>query len=214
MIHTKPQSYFGLIRNDVIALVPLKSKRILDVGCANGFTGFAAKQLRGDRLVVGVEVSAQAAMEARKRLDKVIEGNIEKLTLDYPDNYFDCILCADVLEHLRNPWLVLQKLHPLLSNDGVLIASIPNIRHIVPILKILLNRFEYEESGICDNTHLRFFTLHTMKKMFQECNYSIEDIKYNYHKTWKHRLMHITTFGLLKQLSIYQHLLVAKKISL
>jgi 2-polyprenyl-3-methyl-5-hydroxy-6-metoxy-1,4-benzoquinol methylase len=141
----------------------------------------------------------------------VITGDIEDLNLDFPEGYFDCILCADVLEHTKNPWEVLRKLYGYLDDEGILIASIPNIRHIVPILKILFDRFEYEESGILDKTHLRFFTLHTMKQMFEENGYRITRIESNRSSSWKFWLLNLFSIGLMRQLSIYQYVIVAQK---
>lgn len=207
----KDKSYYSLGRHELLALVPPNTKRLLDVGCGGGYTGATAKKLFGLKEVVGIELFQSAADSAKTKLDRVITGDIEDLNLDFPEGYFDCILCADVLEHTKNPWEVLRKLYGYLDDEGVLIASIPNIRHIVPILKILFDRFEYEESGILDKTHLRFFTLHTMKQMFEENGYRITRIESNRSSSWKFWLLNLFSIGLMRQLSIYQYVIVAQK---
>ncbi len=126
MYSEKSEAYYGLVRHDVLALIPAGTKRILDVGCGNGDTGFAAKHLHGAQEVVGIEFFDSAANVAKGKLDKVVTGDIEHLDLDFPESYFDCIICADVLEHTRDPWEVLKKLRRYLDDHGVLIASIPN----------------------------------------------------------------------------------------
>jgi 2-polyprenyl-3-methyl-5-hydroxy-6-metoxy-1,4-benzoquinol methylase len=206
------KGYYEQARHEVLALIPVGTKRLLDVGCSNGATAALAKKQFGIEYVVGVELFPDAAETARKRLDEVIEGNIEILTLPYTDDYFDCIICADILEHTQNPWLVLTALRRLISPNGVVIASIPNIGHIVPLLKIAFDRFEYEESGILDKTHLRFFTLHTIKQMFSETGFQIEVISTNKSKSWKFAILKVLTLGLFERLSVVQYLVRAKKL--
>jgi len=208
----KNQTYYSLVRNEVISLIPVGTKRILDVGCGDGSTGLAAKKLAGAQEVMGIELFDSAAEVAKAKLDRVVIGDIELLNLDFPEGYFNCILCADILEHTRDPWGVLMKLHRYLDNNGVLIASIPNIRHIVPMLKILFDRFEYESSGILDKTHLRFFTMRTIRGMLSDTGYHIERVKTNRSISWKFRLLNIFSFGLMRQFSVYQYIILARKV--
>lgn len=206
----KPSDYFQLVRKEIIDLIPLKSKRFLDIGCGEGNTAYEAKKFLNADFVAGVELNEYACEIARNKLDYVICGNIETIELPFEDRYFDCIICADVLEHLVNPWSVLSMLKRYLKDDGVIIASIPNLQYIVPLLKILGNKFEYEDYGILDKSHLRFFTLHTIKKMFTECDYEIVKIDYNKNESLKVKLFNLITFGLFKKFTIFQYLIVAK----
>ncbi|MBI3587560.1 MAG: class I SAM-dependent methyltransferase, partial [Ignavibacteriales bacterium] len=207
----KQMSYYGVDRPEVLRLIPTNVRRLLDVGCGSGATGYAAKQLLGAREVIGIELFEAAAQMAKTKLDQVIVGDIEQLNLNFPQAHFDCILCADVLEHTKDPWKALRTLRNFLHDDGVLIASIPNIRHVRPLFKIVFDRFEYEESGILDKTHLRFFTLHTIKKMLSETGFQITKIDTNWGGSWKSRLFNICTLGLLQKFLIYQFLITAKK---
>lgn len=153
-----------------------KNKKVLDVGCA---TGYLSKKFREKGCyVVGVEIDEDAGFLARQNCNDVIIGDIESMKLPYPNEFFDAIVCADILEHLKRPDLVLLKLKRHLSKQGFLIASLPNIAYFKVRLKLLLGKFEYEETGILDLTHLRFFTLSSAKRMFNICGYRVCKIDY------------------------------------
>jgi 2-polyprenyl-3-methyl-5-hydroxy-6-metoxy-1,4-benzoquinol methylase len=204
-------SYFKLVRMDIVELVPESSTKILEIGCGAGETGlYLKKKLNAE--VTGIELFAPAADEAAKILDKVIIGDIETMELNFPKQNFDCIIFPDVLEHCRNPWKVLQTLSCFLNDKGYIVASIPNIRYLVAFLKIMFDKLEYMDNGVLDISHLRFFTLHTIKKMFSDTGFDIIKIKRNKGKNWKFTLFNILTFGLLKEFSVYQYLILAKKL--
>jgi len=164
------EGYYSNIRPEVVALIPPGTKRLLDVGCGEGKMSAEAKRL-GVAEAYGIEALDSVAKKARAVLDDVLISDIE--TAAIPWSGFDCIVCADVLEHLRDPWATLRKLRALLSENGVLIASIPNIAHFSVVLRIIRDRFAYEDDGILDRTHLRFFTKHTVGRMFADCGYRI-----------------------------------------
>lgn len=207
----KDDSYYGLVREEILNLIPSSTKRLLDIGCGMGTISSIAKKKFNIEEVIGIEKFENAASVASTKLDKVICGDIESLQLEYINNYFDCILCADVFEHLINPENIIKKLHSLLSDNGVMITSLPNIRHIVPLLKIIFDRLEYEESGILDKTHLHYYTLHTMKKMFAEAGFEIQKIENNRSRSLKFKIANIITLGLFKPFSIYQYIFVLRK---
>lgn len=207
----KGDSYFSNAREDILRIIPGGINRLLDVGCGNGETAARAKVLLDLVETVGIELHEPSGLVARDRLDSVLIGDIEELALEFPDGHFDCILCADVLEHTKDPSAVLRKLHRVLSDGGILIASIPNIRHIVPVLRIIFNRFEYEDSGILDRTHLRFFTMHTIRRMFQGTGFRIETVNSNRSVSWKFHLLNILSFGLLRPFSVYQYIVAVRK---
>lgn len=203
-------TYYHLVRYDVVHHIPPTTQRLLDVGCGAGLTGEYAKQRLNIKEVIGIEYVDDVARKAAQRLDRVLIGDIEQMEIDYPDEYFDCILCADVLEHLRDPWAVLIKLRRLLAPDGVLIASIPNIRHARVLAKIIFDRFEYEPSGILDWSHLRFFTRYTIEQLFAATGYSACIVGCNRSRSWKFHLLTLATLGLARPFSIVQYIVVAR----
>ena len=84
------------------------------------------------------------------------------------------VLCADILEHLRKPDILLFKLLPRLSNNGMILVSIPNFGHWYPRIRTLLGRFDYDARGILDQTHLRFFTRRSFSKMATKAGYKVK----------------------------------------
>lgn len=147
-------------------------KTILDVGCAAGYIGGELKK-NGNK-VFGLDISEKAVQDARKVLDDVIVGNIEDIILPYREKQFDVIICADVLEHLFQPEEVLAKLGKYLKDDGVIIVSLPNVAHWSVRLSLFWGRFEYEDAGLLDKGHIRFFTYDSALKMFGRAGYNIK----------------------------------------
>lgn len=155
-------------------LVPKRAK-VLEIGCATGFIGeFLIK--KKNCYVVGVELGKDEAKEARKRLSKVIEGDIEdpKVLRLIDNNGFDIVFASAIIEHLKDPWNALRNWNKFLKREGFLIITTSNIAHWSVRLKLLKGGFDYQEYGILDNTHLRFFTTKTFRKLAKDCGYKIE----------------------------------------
>lgn len=131
--------------------------RVLEVGCGAGGN---APWLRanGANHLVGVEVHSESATKAREVFHQVESKPIEEAlqTLEGP---FDLIICADVLEHLVDPWDVVARLGRVAADDGQLLVSMPNIRYLRALARIAVGAgFRPESEGIFDGTHLHFFT--------------------------------------------------------
>ena len=153
------------------------NKKVLDVGCS---TGYIAKELRKKECsVVGIELDEAGAEIARKYCDEVIVADVEEIKeLPFPDKFFDVMIFSDVLEHLKRPDLVLIAFKKNLNPEGFTIASIPNIARLELRMKLLFGKFDYEESGILNKGHLRFFTRKTAKELFKNSGYNITKIDY------------------------------------
>ena len=165
-------SYYKNIRKDILSIVPSDAKNILEIGCAAGMTGNELKKKSGV-YVAGVELDHNAAIEAKSLLDDVIEGDIEDIDLPYKNETFDCLLFADILEHLKDPLTVLKKTSKLLKPTGTLIASIPNVQYLGVVSQLIEGNWTYQDEGILDRTHLRFFTYHEIEKLFTDAGYEI-----------------------------------------
>ncbi|MDD4526844.1 MAG: class I SAM-dependent methyltransferase [Candidatus Margulisbacteria bacterium] len=204
-------NYYGNARLDLIQYVPKDVVNVLELGCGEGDTLKKIKEIYPNVSTTGIEIYDKAAKIAFGVADRIIEGDIEGITLDLKDNSSDVIICGDVIEHLKDPWLVLQKFSQVLCDEGVLIASIPNVGHLGPVLKILTNRYELQESGIFDRTHLRYYTKRVIVNLFKESSYSIDKLIPIYSNSWKSKLLVILSFGLLKRFLICSFIVVAKK---
>lgn len=210
-------SYIGA-RNDILTLIPDNISRVLDIGCSTGASGEQIKQRNNNVEVVGIEFDKKMAEVAKKKLDKVIVGDIENINLadSFPPDYFDCIIFADILEHLKNPWAILKNTARFLNDSGVVIASIPNVRHYTTIINLVIKGYwPYRDRGIHDKTHLRFFTLRNIQELFQYVNLNIERFERNYRIIEKpHRLNRFSkyfAFYPCKEFITFQYLIVAKK---
>lgn len=177
--------YYTYKRNDVQQLLPERLGRVLDVGCAQGVLGAACRE-RGADTVTGIELTPENAAIAEKTLDCVLCGDIETMELPFEPGAFDTIICADVLEHLRDPWAMLRRLAGLLAPGGALVASVPNIAHYSVVLKLLTGNWTYEQQGLLDLTHLRFFGPGSLGDLFQGCGLGVEQVAFTMNDEDRH----------------------------
>lgn len=141
------------------------ARRVLDVGCAEG--DLARVLTERGAVVSGVEGDPAAAEVARPTLDRLLIGDLDRVDLlaEFGAGSFDAVILGDVLEHLVNPGGVLRQARDLLSEDGRVIISLPNVAHAAVRLSLLLGRWRYRELGLLDRTHLRFFTRETLEEL-------------------------------------------------
>lgn len=186
-------------RPEVAALVPATARRILDLGCSTGHLGAAliaeGNAGGGRREVVGVEMDPTLAAEARQRLTNVIEADLESLAsrptppeLAAP---FDCVIAADVLEHLRDPWSVVCWAAERLTPTGSLVISVPNVRHLRTFWLLLVKRrWAYEPVGIFDRTHLRWFARRNLPELLENSGLEISELTRTYQLSsrWESKL--------------------------
>lgn len=171
-----PQNYYDGARSEMLAFAPVAAKAILEVGCGRG--QFAAElKKRTGATTWGVEINLEAAAEARKCLDRVLIGDIEKELKDLPSSYFDYVVFNDVLEHLVDPKGILVAIRQKMVPGGRVLCSVPNVLHISVLKSLLWDRdWKYTSSGILDATHLRFFTRKSAIRLFEEAGYTVQAI--------------------------------------
>jgi 2-polyprenyl-3-methyl-5-hydroxy-6-metoxy-1,4-benzoquinol methylase len=146
-------------------------KKVLEFGCSTGYVSKILKE-RGCA-VTGIEIDEEAAKTAEAYCERVIVGDIE--TIDYnkqlSNEKFDVALFGDILEHLKNPKTILLKVKDFLKERGYIVLSIPNVAHWSTRLDLMCGKFNYQELGILDDTHLRFFTKKTITNLLELCGY-------------------------------------------
>ncbi len=172
-ISAKPEIYFNVVRKEILPFVPKEAKIILEIGCGDG--NFGSLLLRnGAKEVWGIEYEIEQGELAKKIMTKILVGDVSEQLLNLPDQYFDAIVCNDVLEHLIDPYTVINRLRSKLKKDGIIISSIPNIRYFRNLFDLFFNKnWDYTDSGIMDKTHLRFFTYKSIRKMFESNGYEV-----------------------------------------
>ncbi len=150
-----------------------RPRSILDLGCSGGRL---AEQLRGfGHTVVGVD--AVEVPGVRARVNRFVQANLDEgIPVEAGDN-FDVVLCADVIEHTRQPDVLLQEAKGRLSANGVLIASVPNFGHWYPRARVTLGAFDYDQRGILDRTHLRFFTRKSFVRLARKCGLHVRRVE-------------------------------------
>jgi len=173
------KEYFEIQRLDVLELIPKESQKILECGCAFGWLGTELKK-RQQTVVVGIELNPEAEQYLNFSYDKYYIGDIENIDLSEYNNYFDCIIYADILEHLVDPWKLVKQHSYMLKKGGVIIVSIPNVRNIILFKELFIyGRWKYQDSGLFDKTHLRFFTIKDSIELLKDANLRIDLIKSN-----------------------------------
>lgn len=197
-------------RDEFLDLVPQGTRRLLDVGCGAG--GLSSQLKEKGVEVVGVEKSEKLYFLAKEKLNAVILGDIENLELNYPEGYFDCIMYADILEHLTEPLNILEKHKIYLQKDGCVIASVPNVRYYKIILRLILSgAWDYNDAGMLDRTHVRFFGLINIIELFEKAGYEIVEIRRNVIAARGFRVLNFIFFNKLKDFLTYQYYIKAKK---
>lgn len=180
----KHDAYYSQNRPEIRRLIPPSTKLLLDVGCGGGSFGEAIRQEHPEMTLCGIELFEDEAARARKHYDHVWSGDVHEVLSNIQDRRFDLIVFNDLLEHLVDPEKALRQSRNLLSRDGRVLASIPNMR-FWPALSDLVFQgdWRYRDAGVMDSTHLRFFTRKSIVRMFDQTGYRVQDI-HGINRTW------------------------------
>jgi SAM-dependent methyltransferase len=162
---------------ELLEKIPLSAKTVLDVGCAQGALGAAYLRRNPNARFLGIDVDADAVEQAARRMSEVFCGDVEAepMPFEVPEG-IDCIVYGDVLEHLREPWDLIKAHAEYLAPDGTVLICMPNVEHWRFALALLQGHFEYEDQGLFDRTHLRWFTPRTMGKVLVDAGLLLADV--------------------------------------
>ena len=149
--------------------------KILEIGC--GYGNFKTN-FPTDVEYWGVDSNPNVVMEAKAGLDYFFHGSFEEIKNKLPDNYFDYVICNDVIEHMVDEDDFLISIKNKIKDKGFLVGSIPNVRYITNIIRfIFLRDWSYAITGILDKTHLRFFTKKSLIKTFSRNKYIVIELR-------------------------------------
>jgi 2-polyprenyl-3-methyl-5-hydroxy-6-metoxy-1,4-benzoquinol methylase len=213
----KAVEYFSNTRVDVIALIPKNpDNKILEIGAGSGSTLVRIKELGLAAETVGIELMEMPqTLQNHPSIDKLYITDIEKNFPAIQENYFDVIIAGDVLEHLLDPWKMVEKITTLLKPGGLLICSLPNIREIATLWKVFIKGdFAYTKEGILDKTHLRFFCKKNIIALVTSPQLEFVKAHSNLHlqpNAGKRRFINKLSGRLFEQFLSRQYLTVSKK---
>lgn len=177
-----PETYYSSVNHDLLAMIPPDAKRVLEVGCGTGALASRHKMINPKCEYWGVEANWQ---EAEKAIGTIDDGNLFRMSIESfiqggagRKSKFDVIVFGDVLEHLQEPPRVLKDLVKWrLAKGGHVLACVPNIQHISAVVTLLNGDWPSHESGLFDDSHLRWFTKKTIVEMFEQAGLSVAKIR-------------------------------------
>lgn len=161
----------------MVSFLPESAKIVLDVGCSSGGFAKSLREARPELEIWGIEPFADAASIAQNDIDRVIVGDFPSVLPQLSDTRFDAVFFNDVLEHMAEPEDALTAAHQVISPGGTVVASIPNVRHFSVVWPLLRRgQWTYQDAGILDRTHLRFFTRSSVLRLFRGTGWEVSAI--------------------------------------
>ncbi len=172
------QPYPDIANTELLTRIPLSARVVLDVGCATGALGAAYRRFNPRARLLGIDSNPEAASFAAQRLDEVAMVDVEEqpLPFDLPGG-IDCLVYGDVIEHLRDPWSVLGEQAEALNPEGMVLICVPNVEHWSFVARLMRGDWAYERAGLLDETHLRWFSLESMRETLVEAGLALCDVQ-------------------------------------
>lgn len=163
---------------DLLAMIPVGARQVVEVGCSSGALARDYKRLNPACRYVGCDIDPIYVEQAHPYCDE-----LEVLDIDNaPEDFFirrggaDVWVFGDSLEHLKDPWAVLSRVRATMAKDGVVVACIPNAQHWSVQVRLATGEFRYEDAGLLDRTHLRWFTRKTILQLFDVAGFRVEQL--------------------------------------
>lgn len=160
---------------DLLDIIPWGSKKLIEVGCSSGALAREFKKLSPNCHYLGIEIDPAYAELALRYCDQSqvldIETAGDAFWKENADR--DCWIFGDTLEHLKDPWRVLRQVRSIMPKNACIAACIPNAQHWSLQAKLSIGDFRYEDTGLLDRTHLRFFSRQTILEMFNDAGFTV-----------------------------------------
>ncbi len=172
----RPAPYPDYANPQLLEKIPLTAGTILDVGCAQGALGAAYLRRNPGARYLGIDSDTVALQVARHRLTAIACVDVEASPMPFAVQNIDCIIYGDILEHLSDPWTLLKHHAECLAPDGTVLICTPNVEHWSFAQKLLTGRFDYQDTGLLDRTHLRWFTARTMGIALAQAGLELADL--------------------------------------
>ena len=169
--------YRSRTRPEVMALLPqLKAGlKVLEIGCGEGAFSI---DIRNAIETWGIEPDQRSAEVAKTRLFKVFVNTFDAVKAELPANYFDLIVCNDVIEHMTDHDAFLRSIQDHMAPGAYLVGSLPNVRFYSNLFNLLVARdWHYRDSGILDRTHFRFFTMRSVRRSLEEADFAVRRLE-------------------------------------
>lgn len=168
--------YFEEIHQGIMKQVGTGLK-ILDVGCGYGQNGEA--MIKRGNIVFGIDILPAVIQKAKTRLTYAAVADFSRPE-DIPDEIkrekFDMVILSDVLEHVYDPMGLIRNAIPMMKENAVLLVSVPNTANWLNRIKLFFGQWDYDVSGVMDRTHIRFFTLKSIKRLIETAGFDIINV--------------------------------------
>ena len=193
------QAYYARARTWPSIFDIRSGTKILDVGCGKGNLGAYLQTTYGSE-VTGLEIIKDNFHVASTVLHEAHLGDIESMDMSVLGSRFDYVIFSDSLEHMLDPKAVLERVRDLMAENGHLLISMPNIRNFrVTIPLVFSDQWDYQDEGLLDRTHLRFFTCTSICKLIEQCGYKVEQVRFDLPLSSKVGVLNMLTVGLFRR---------------
>lgn len=165
----------GFHNPDLLGAIPPHCVRVIEIGCSTGALARELKKIRPACHYIGIDIDTAYVTAAKAYCDETAAIDIEECDEQFFESHADrdCWIFGDVLEHMRDPWSVLRKIRRVIPENGCIVACIPNAQHWSLQARLSIGDLRYEDSGLLDRTHLRWFTAHTIHQMFADSGFRV-----------------------------------------
>lgn len=202
-------------RPDMVPFLPASTRTVLDIGCGSGAFGAQLLERAPGLELWAVEPDVGGAQSAARSgsYARVVVGGFPEKAGELPEAFFDCIYFNDVLEHVVEPGDALVAAQDLLSERGVVVASIPNVRCLDVVKPLVVGGdWRYEDFGLLDRTHLRFFTRKSMLRLFDEHGFEVRSVQgIHARQGWRVRAVRRLAGARVDEFLFQQYVVVARR---